>query len=380
MRRLRVMFLIGHAAESGGAERFVLGLATFLPRDRFEVWVCSTRLAEPAAVDILQAAGVRHVHLGRRTKTDAWRFVRLARLLRRGRFDVLHTHLFGSNLWGSIIGRLCGTPVVIAEEHTWSYVGNPLRKFLDGYLIGRLVTRFIAVSDHDAQRMVEIEHVPREKVLVIPSAYVPRPPAKTDLRGELGLAESTPLLAAVAILREQKALDVLLDALVDVLAAEPNTHLVIAGDGPCRPELTEQAARLAISDHVHFLGHRDDAEGVLAAADIAVISSDYEGMPLVAFESFANRTPLVATAVGGLVDFIEDRETGRLVPRRDPPALAAAIIELIRDEALRRRIAAAAAERSAQMSIESIAERFATLYEQLAGVRPTTAGDRRPSP
>ena len=365
MRRLRVMFLLDRAVDSGGAERFALGLATHLPRDRFEVWVCSTRVAEPAAIALLTAADIRHVHLGRRNKTDLWRFGKLARLLRRGRFDVLHSHMFGSNVWASLIGTVCRTPVIIAEEHTWSYEGQPLRRFLDGYVIGRLATRFIAVSRQDARRMIEIEHVPESKVLMIPSAHVPRPSADTDVRAELGLDASTPLLAVVAVLRPQKALDVLLDALPQVLAIEPDTHLVIAGDGSCLPSLVEQTARLDLTSRVHFLGERSDAEAILRACDVAVISSDYEGTPLVAYECFANRAPLVATAVGGLVEMIEDGVTGRLVAPRDPAALAAAVAELLGDPERRAGIADAAAESTARVGIETIAGRFAVLYEQL---------------
>ena len=366
MRRLRVLFLIDKISDSGGAERFTLGLATHLPRDRFDIWVCCTRSAEPAAVEILRAAGVRHVSLRRRSKYDIYRLGGIARLHHRHHFDVLHSHMFGSNVWGALIGTACRIPVRIAHEHTWSYEGDPLRRWLDGYVVGRLVTRFIAVSERDAERMVSIEHVPAEKVLMIPSAYVPRAGEDRDIRIELGLDAGTPVLGAVAVLRPQKSLSVLLDAMPLVLQTRPGTHLVIAGDGPCREELVRQTRGLGLSDHVHFLGLREDAEAILRSVDIAVISSDYEGTPLVAYECFANRTPLVATAVGGLPAMIQDGVTGRLVPARDPEALAGAISELLSDPEERRRLAGAAAASPVNFHIEDVARRFCTLYEQLA--------------
>jgi glycosyltransferase involved in cell wall biosynthesis len=172
----------------------------------------------------------------------------------------------------------------------------------------------------------------------------------------------------VAVLRPQKALSVLLDALPHVLKSVPDAHLVIAGDGECRTELVEQARQLGLATRVHFLGLRSDVEEILRAADLAVISSDYEGTPLVAFECFATGTPLVATAVGGLVEMIEDGVTGRLVAPRDPPALAGAIVELATDPELRTRIATAAREH-AVIEIGEIARRVGELYELLAAER-----------
>ena len=100
-------------------------------------------------------------------------FARLVALLREERFDVLHAHKFGSNLWGSIFGRLTRTPVVIAHEQTWSYEGQPLRRFLDGQVIGRLADVMVAVSTRDQERMTSIEGVPPHKTTYIPNAFVP---------------------------------------------------------------------------------------------------------------------------------------------------------------------------------------------------------------
>lgn len=376
MRRLRVLFLIDQLVDHGGAERFALGLATHLPQDRFEMWMCSTRKAEPSTLEALRVAGVEHVNLGRRNKHDLYRFGPLISLLRRQRFDVLHAHMFGSNLCGSLIGRACRVPVIVAHEQTWSYEGEPLRRWLDGHVIGRLATRFVAVSTLDAERMVSIEHVPPEKVVMIPNAYVPRKGSPdTDVRSELGIDTETPLLAVISVLRPQKALTVLLDAYAKVLEAVPDTRLVIAGEGECRGELEQHADKLGVADGVSFLGRRNDVDAILRAADLAVMSSDYEGTPLVAYECIANRTPLVATRVGGLPDIIDDGRTGRLVPPRDPIALAGAIVELLKDPARRDQIADAAAEKLHSLTIDAAAHRFATLYETLVAevAQPTGA-------
>jgi glycosyltransferase involved in cell wall biosynthesis len=366
MPRIRILFMIDYLVDSGGAERFALGLATHLPSDRFELWMCSTRWAEPATAAALAEAGIQQLHLGRRSRWDVHRFAKLVALVRRERFDVIHAHMFGSNVWGSLIGRMCRVPVVIAHEHTWSYEGHPLRKWIDGHLIGRLVTRFVAVSSFDAERMVSIEGVPAEKVVTLAPGYVPRPrSADGDLRGELGIDGDTPLVAVVAELRPQKALSVLLEAFVLVLELVSDAHLAIAGDGECMSELQEQAVALGLQDRIHFLGRRTDVDSILGASDVAAMSSDYEGTPLVAYECFANHTPLVATAVGGLPDIIDDGRTGVLVAPREPAALADALVGLLLDPVRRDRIADAATERLDEFTIDAVARRFAALYTML---------------
>ena len=367
-RRIRVLYLIDAVADgAGGAERFAVGLALNLPPDEFEVTMCSTRFVEPEVAARLRAFGIGQLHLNRRSSYHLRPFSRLVSTIRRERFDVLHAHMFGSNLWGTLIGRATRIPVTIAHEHTWSYDGNRLRVWLDGRVIGRLATRFVAVSSEDARRMVEIERVPAGKVIVMPNAYVPHlsPPRPVDLRGELELGPDTPILMAVAVLRPQKALSVLLEAHSKLLAVDPNVHLVLVGDGPCRAELEALTDELRLRERVHFLGYRGDVDQLLRSAQVAALSSDYEGMPLVVFECMANMVPLVATAVGGLSDIIESGRNGVLVPARDPAALADAIARLLADPEQRRTLAAAAALKLPEFTIESTARRYGALYKEL---------------
>src|SRR5436190_19538205 len=118
-KRLRVLLLVDRVQGSGGAEVFVIGLAANLPRERFDVSVCGTRDVVPGPlVKTLDAAGVPYTALGRRSMWDLPRLRRLGTLLHSGRFDILHTHKFGSNVWGALFARACGVPVLVAHEHT----------------------------------------------------------------------------------------------------------------------------------------------------------------------------------------------------------------------------------------------------------------------
>jgi glycosyltransferase involved in cell wall biosynthesis len=377
--RIKILYLIGFLSDNGGAERFALGLATHLPRDRFEPWVCAPRGAEPLATAALADAGIPFIGLGRKARWDVHRLGALPGILRRGRFDVLHAHMFGSNLWGTLAGAACRVPVVIAQEHTWSYEGAPWRAWLDGQVIGRFATRFVAVSQADAERMVTIEHVPTRKVAVVPTAYVPQAEAgtDTDLRAELGLAPDTPLYGSASNMRPQKALEVMLEAHAKLVETCPGAHLALAGDGDSRPDVERRIAELSIADSTHLLGVRTDVDAVIRCFDVAAMSSDFEGMPLFAFECFANRTPLVATAVGGLTQIIDDGRTGMLVPPRRPDLLAAKIAMLLGDPALRDRLATAARAELDAYSIDAIAGQWADLYERLLRERTASAGGAR---
>ena len=370
--RIRVVQLLDVLDENAtGAERFAAGLAGALPRDRFEVALCATRGAGGPLVDELRESHVEVFSLGRAGRADVLPFRRLVRHLRARRVHVLHAHMFGSNAWGTLWGRVASVPVVLAHEHTWSYEGQRLRKLVDGLFIGRLATRFVAVSNLDRRRMVELEHVPADKAVMVPTAYIPRPEgAPGDLRAELGLPRDARIVGTVAQLRPQKALDVLLDAVARVAERVPAVRLVIAGDGPSRAELEQLAsARPELRGRVHFLGTRQDLATLLGAFDAAAMSSDFEGMPLFAFEAMAHDVPLVATSVGALPDIVENGRSGLLVAPRDPRALADALTLVLESPERASALAAAGRERVAEYTLARAAERFAALYERLLAER-----------
>jgi glycosyltransferase involved in cell wall biosynthesis len=366
-RRARVLMLLDSLdAHVGGGERFAAGLATHLPADRVQVSFCATRRIDARWSRILTDAGVPHFSLGRQRATDVLPFRRLGGYLRGHEIEILHGHKFGSNVWATVVGRLAGVPIVIGHEQTWSYEGDPVRRFLDGQLIGRFADRFVAVSSADRERMIALEGVPAAKTVLELNGFVPRPqPGTADLRAELGLPADAPIVGTVCMLRHQKALHVLLDAFAQVRAVRPDAHLVIGGDGECRDELEAQARQLGLNGSAHFLGLREDVDAILPAFTVAAMSSDYEGTPLFAFECMAAGVPLVATNVGGLPDMLDHERSALLVPRRDPGALADALRTLLDDEPRREAQAKAAHARIDRYTMDAVAGRFADLYDEL---------------
>jgi glycosyltransferase involved in cell wall biosynthesis len=374
-RKRRVVMLVNSMRRGGGAERAMVALATHLPRERFEVTVVATRTAAGPLVDSLVAQGVHHVSLGRRGRFDVMPFRRLVTMLREERIDVLHAHMFGSNFWGTVLGRLAGVPAVVAQEHSWSYEGQAIRRFLDGHVIGRLCDAFVAVSERDRERMMTLERVPAEKIVVLPNPYVRRPRDQSaDIRRDLGIPIAALVVSTVAVLRPEKALEVLLQAFASLLVIVPEAILVIAGEGPCRSALEQQARDLGIDESVRFPGWWQEVGGLLEATDVAALCSDREGAPLFALECMAHLAPLVSTDVGGIAELLGSGAV-ITVPPRDPAALAGALAVLLRDPERRAAQARAASALLPRYEIDNVVREFSALYDRLLA-RPRNASKR----
>jgi glycosyltransferase involved in cell wall biosynthesis len=377
--RLHVLTLVDGIGTYGGAETTARDIAQGLDPDRFRSTLCVTRW-EPLpefqpALDELRAAGVEFIGMERKSKSDLAPWRKLAAHMRENQVDVLHSHKFGSNVWGALLAPRIPVPVFVAHEHTWSYSGNRMRVFLDRRLIARRADAFIAVSEEDRRRMIEVEKIAPSKTRFIASGIVDPPVSSADpasVRRELGIGNEAPVIGVVATLRSQKALDVLLRATALLHRDFPElTVLVAGGEDPKEPgeqERLEEVMRdLGIADSVRFLGRRDDVPDLVAAMDIGVLSSDYEGCPLSVMEYMEAGKPVVATAVGGLTDLVAEGVTGLLVPPQDPAAFAEAVSALLRDGARAKKMGAAGRERRRdRFDVRRTIDQVEALYEELA--------------
>jgi glycosyltransferase involved in cell wall biosynthesis len=371
---VHVLTLVDHIGVSGGAERLALDIATRLEPSRFRSTLCASRFVstptpteqERQALERMREAGTDFLPLGRSRRGEVLPWRHLAAYIRREHVDVLHAHMFGSNLWGTVIGRLANVPVVVAHEHTWSFEGEPLRRLLDRELIGRWSDAFIAVSRADRRKMIEIERIPAERVRFLANGIDPEAPTSgRDLRAELGLGPG-PLIGAVGSLRAQKAYDILIRAAADLRKDHPDLHVLIAGDGPEKPRLEALVSELGLSEVIVMPGRRLDVPDLLAALDLAVCASHFEGSPLAVMEYMEAGLPIVATRVGGVPDLIEDGVHGLLVEPGDPAALAVAIQDLLNDHARASTFGARAHERRRrEFDLDVMVHNIETLYDEL---------------
>jgi len=372
-RRLRVVTLVREIgpAGGGGAERVARDLLVELDAERFERILFVSRPPRDRTgeevVGDLRRRGVDVRFLKRRFKFDPLAWWPLFRALSRERVDVLHTHAFGQNAWGSLLGRLAGVPVVIAHEHNWAFTGRALRPVIDRELIARSAGAMIVVSGDARRRMIEVERIPPERLVLLPNGVQALPPGDgRALRADLSIRRGDPVVGTVCIIREEKALDVLIDAAALLRDDFPRLRVLIAGDGPDRARVEAAAERAGLADSVHMTGARTDVPDVLAAIDVAVICSDYEGSPRSVLEFMDAGKPIVATSVGGIPEVIEDGTHGVLVPPRDEAALAAALRTLLRDWERASELGARARDRCRrELSLDRTVESLQDLYEEL---------------
>jgi glycosyltransferase involved in cell wall biosynthesis len=366
-RRLRVLTLVDRPVETGGGERLARTIAMRLDPARFDRTLCATRPTPAEDLDPIRASGVRVLSLerGSRAAIHAWR--PLVSHLRSARIDILHTHKFGSNVWGTVIGRLARVPVIIAHEHTWSYEGQPARRALDREVVARAAHLLLAVSREDRRRMLAVEGIDPSRVRFIPNGIAARPLADgAPVRAELGIGPNAPVIGTVGGLRPQKGLRHLIDCAA-VLAGEfPDLRVLVAGDGPESGALRSHVQHHGLGESVLLLGRRSDVPEVLAAVDVAVSTSEWEGSPLAVMEYMAAARPVVATRVGGVPDLIADGVHGLLVDRGDVGGLARAVAELLRDRG-RRSVMGEAGRRRQQreFDIDVMVKRLELLYVEL---------------
>jgi len=369
------------ALMTAGAETVATRVALGLDQDRFESIICSTRPSSRQHVKAARAGGVEVLELRRRSKLDIWRWRPFVQLLRSGRVDVVHAHKFGSNLWTALLKPRGPLPILLAHEHSWSYEGA-LRRIVDRELIARRANAVVAVSPTDRQRMIELERIPSWKVVFIPNGIPDHPDGDADAaRRELGLTAADRVVGTVCGLRPEKELETALRALGRLAPHRPELRFVVVGDGPERPRLQRLAEELGVP--TAFLGHRanEEVSGLVAAMDVLVCSSRFEGMPLAVLEWMAAGKAIVASRVGGIPALLEHGQEALLVAPRDYVAFADAIARLLDDPAERRRLGDAAQRRQReQFRFDQTIAQLESLYQRLHAEAADGLGPARESP
>jgi len=353
--------------DRSGAEKQMVMLARGLPRDRFRVEVAALTRSGPLEGE-LREAGIPVTVIGKPLKLDPIALARLVRFLKAGSFDVVQTWIFAANTYGRVAARLARVPVVVVAE-----MAVDLWKGRGERLVDRRLSTWCDRLVGNSHAVVEFYRslgVPEDRLAMIYSGVEDDEAPTIDpvaVRAEFGFPPDAPLVLFAGRLAEQKRVDDLLKALDLIQHVQPDVRTLIAGEGPLRQRLEETAQAYRLDGRVRFLGHREDVPRLLAAADLLVLPSSYEGLPNVVLEAMRFRKPVVATAAPGTTEVVEDGVTGLLVPIRNPPALAQAIRSVIADPALARTLGEAGRARvEAEFGVDLMVERFAALYEGLA--------------
>jgi len=390
-----VGFVLDHIS-GGGAERAAVDLALNLG-EGFHATFVGSRMTDEAlllpanarVVRELAAAGIDVAVGGRTSTAAAWQWAPVIGHLRREGVDIVHTIGYGSNFWGPMLRAAARARVHVAHEQTpFARIGGFRRwgtqALVNPYVVGPFADAVIVPSRWSRDILIAHERVLARKIHVVANGAPPRGTIATvDVRSQLGLGQDDEVIAIAAMLRPEKAHDVLLEAVSLLAPDRPRLKVLVLGGGPpqrpegTRPDLERLVAARGIDDRVSFLGRREDVMAIVAAADVAVLASDGENLPLAVVEYMESGTPIVATDVGGVSELITDRVHGLVVPPRDPRAMAGAIEATLADpQAAASRATKARERRDAEYSWPHLAAQMTRIYEQLL-TTPCATGRRR---
>lgn len=360
MSRRRVL-LVAAGLGPGGMERLLVNQVAFGDRSRFQYSVGFLKDYKDQLVPELEELGCP-VHLLVRDGLP-WPWT-LAQAVRAGGFDIVHVH---SPLAASVVRLASRTmrrrPAIVYTEHnSWGAYRAETR--WANRLTYRLDDATIAVSR--AAR----DSVPpslRSQVVVVDhgidlDAVRANLGAREAARRRFGAEHDDVVLGIVANMRPEKNYAGILDAAAVVLTEAPRARFVSIGQGPLLDDLRRRHAASGLGERFEILGHQPDAPSLMSGFDVFFLGSDWEGLPVAFMEARALGLPVVVTAVGGLVDHVEEGVDGLLVPPRDPGRLAAALSRVVLDDGLRSSMAAASARAASTFDARAAVRRVEACY------------------
>jgi len=342
--RTKVAFVIWSLG-LGGAEQVVIRLASALDRERFEPIICCLNELGQFAPQA-QAAGVEVVAFHKRGPVDLRMLRAMAAFFRDRGIQVVHTHLWGAQVWGRIAARMAGATCIVATEHNVDVWKRAYHLAIDR-LLAPITHHLVAVS-REVEAFYETRGVGRSRWQVIYNGIdTSLPPVRERCRAyeELGIPGGCTVIGIIGRLVPAKAPDVFLEAMAIVAREWTQSRFLVVGDGPLRESTAARAAELGIAEQTIFAGVRQDVPQLLRGMDVLVFSSTREGLSIAMLEAMAAGVPVVATRVGGNPELIDSEESGFLVPVGDARALAERVLDLLRDPALAARVRAAARTR-----------------------------------
>jgi glycosyltransferase involved in cell wall biosynthesis len=369
-RPLRIAMML-ESSGHGGAEVVVFQLAEELRRRGHTVYPVGPAIRPGWLGARFRDAGFEWQGFRLTRPLDLGCVWRLARMFRRLGIDAVHSHEFTMAVYGAAAARLAGVPHVISMHGNQMMTKAARRRLVLRWAF-RWSDATVAVSRATKVSLDGDLGLARDVVTVVPNGIPIRVGDAAPVRAELGVRDGEVLLLAVGNLLERKGHIVLLRALAQLVgeSLDVRWRLAIAGGrgGDQQPLLEAFIAEHGLRDRVHILLHRDDVPNLQAAADVFVMPSLWEGLPLAVLEAMHAGNPVVASATSGIPEAVTDEREGLLVPPGDVGALAAALRRVLTDEAFRRRLGAGAKERALrEFTITAMTDAYERLYRSRVG-------------
>ena len=351
-----------------GVKRLFAWMIPRFDRSRFNVSLISLRKKDLSA-DTLEEFGIDVTYMARH-KFDPATFPALLRVLRQKRADVVHLHGYGATTFGRLCAWRMGIPSIL-HEHA-NHGDTPWFQKVADRLLAPYTDLAIAVSESTREFTTRARLMPAERTKVVylgaPLDEFARPRTWAEVataRQALGIAPGSTAIGCITRLMPSKGNKFLIEAAPAILARHPDARIFIVGEGELRGELEAQARALNLGDRLVFSGFRRDVAAALAAFDIVVFPSLWEGTPLTVFEALAMGKPIVATDADGLRDVLTDRKDALIVPKGDAAALAAAVAHLLEDPQLATGFMAEARWTGQRYDLAVFVRKMERLYELL---------------
>lgn len=370
IRRQKVLWLI-KGLGLGGAEKLLSLSLPHIDREKYDYEVAYLLPWKDALVDDFTRENIP-VHCLNQSKAYDVRAVwNLNKLLRQRNVDVLHVHLPYSGIMGRIASRMSPVKAVVYTEHNlWQRYHKATSLF--NKMTYRWNDAVIAVSREVERSIRDNYSVNGKPALDVIHNGVDIEQLQSvvdtgrDIRPEFGIPADHALVAHVANFTPKKRHCDLLHAIKLVKDQNPKVTFILVGQGPLQDQMKEQATELGINDNVVFAGFRLDAADIMAAADMFVLPSQFEGMPVSMLEAMALGTPVIAARVGGIPEVLEDNRDGILIDPKNPKQLADNVLKLITDKTLKKTLADNALEKVRQhFSIEDMVHSTESVYDQM---------------
>jgi len=378
-RKLNVLQVCDHLGWEGSRMHGVKRLfAWMIPRfdpARYNVSLVSLRRKD-LSEETLESFGVDITYL-HKSKFDPSTLPALLKVIDRKQIDILHLHGYGATTFGRLAGGMKGLPTIL-HEHA-NLTTTPWYQKVADVALEPLTDIAIAVSRSTAEFVINARQLPADKVKVVylgvPLEEFSRPRSDDEIRAArqaLGIAPDDLAIGTVTRLHDSKGNSYLVDAARIVLNDRPRAKFYLVGEGPLLPDLQAQAAALRLGDRFVFAGFAKDVAQVVSAFDLSVFPSLWEGTPLTVFEALAMGKPILATDADGLMDVLTAERDAVIVPKRDAKALAAGMVRLVDEPALRVRLGAQARETGKQYDIAAFVAKMEQLYDLLHRVSRAT--------
>jgi glycosyltransferase involved in cell wall biosynthesis len=350
----------------GGMERVIMELCRYVDPSRYKLSICCISKRGPLA-DIMEDEGVPVYFCENQSKMGKYlRGFELARVFADQKVDLLHTHHMPAFIDSTLGAQLARVPILINTDHCKRYPIERRWQVLEKGA-SRFADSIVAVSQHTRNDLIQYQRIAPEKIQVIYNGIdikLRRRDNAADIRHELGLQPDDIVFGTVARLEEQKGLDLLIDAAPLVLKRMPNARFLIVGGGSLEEDLRQRAAALGLERQVIVTGYRTDAVDLMQTFDCFVQTSLFEGMPMALLEAMALNKPIVATAVGGVPEVVEDGVCATLLSSRDPQDLTDALVNVAGDPVVRQRIGDAGRQRyEHNFTAAAMVSQYEQLYE-----------------